>query len=53
VPTAHVRIVLGADYVAPATLLDSIPSPATGDTAVDGAPDQGQPINSGQIPCVD
>jgi LCP family protein required for cell wall assembly len=53
VPTGHVRIVLGAGYAPPATLLDSIPSPATGDTAVDGAPNQGQPINSGQIPCVD
>jgi LCP family protein required for cell wall assembly len=53
VPTGHVRIVLGAGYAPPATLLDSMPSPAAGDTAVDSAPDQGQPINSGQIPCVD
>jgi hypothetical protein len=53
VPTGHVRIVLGAGYAPPATLLDSIPSPAAGDSAVDSAPDQGRPINSGQIPCVD
>jgi LCP family protein required for cell wall assembly len=51
VPAGHVRIVLGAGYVPPAALLD--PSPAADDPAVDGAPDHGQPISSGQIPCVD
>lgn len=59
VPAGHVRIVLGAGYVPPATLLDSTASPAAGDSTIDtaatdsGAPDQGQPINSGGIPCVD
>jgi hypothetical protein len=51
VPANHVRIVLGAGYVPPTTLLDS--SPSAGDAPVDGAPDQGQPISSGRIPCVD
>ena len=54
VPAGHVRIVLGAGYVAPDALLDSGASPAADTSAADvAAPDQGQPISSGQIPCVD
>jgi LCP family protein required for cell wall assembly len=58
VAAGHVRIVLGAGYVPPATLLDPISSPAAPESTIDStaadsdAPDQGQPISSGQIPCV-
>jgi hypothetical protein len=52
----HVRVVLGPDYVLPATF-DS----AVAETEVAGAadaadaapPDQGQPVNGQRIPCVD
>jgi LCP family protein required for cell wall assembly len=58
VATGHVRIVLGEGYVPPTTLTDPVAGNSTVDAAATAtstptdAPDPGQPISSGQIPCV-
>ncbi len=52
VEAGHVRIVLGADYYLPPLDDQTTPAGAAPTGSGDPAPDEGRPIESGGIPCV-